>query len=169
MPECHKCPHNKKSSLACLTCQGPDECHALGHSSSRAARGRVVSLDALAEHSRGDLDHNGVAAQMSPLGSSAGESPQFYCSEEQELAVRQALQALSSMDDNLVLLFLGLCRGESFSKTAARLRISRNSLYLSIRKLRRIAPELASILGTAERAGKERNTSIASQAEKPFA
>ncbi len=148
MPECHKCRFNGKGSVACLSCKGPDEDHPIGHSSSRDARGRIVSLDAMAAAS-GTLDHNRAAPKIRPLGEYQPTAAAFQCTDEQEDAVRRALAVLAKMDDKLVLLFLGLVRGNTVTAVARKLGLSRKTLYEHIKELQAKSPELAAILGRA--------------------
>ena len=152
MPECHKCKFNGKGSAACLSCLGPDERHAIGHSSSRAARGRVVSLDALAEVS-GGIDKNAIATKMAPLAEYFSPSPEFDCTEAEESAARRVINTLAHMSDNMALLFLGMARGNTLSQMARKMGLSRQSIYREIKALRGTAPELAKILGTADATG----------------
>ena len=146
MPECHKCKFNGKGSVACNSCKGPDEEHTIGHGSSRDARGHMVSLDAMAAAS-GTIDHNRAAPKIRPLGDYLPTAAAFHCTDEQEDAVRRALAVLAKMDDKLVLLFLGLIRGNTVTAIARRLGISRKTLYEAIGHLARTSPELAAILG----------------------
>jgi DNA-binding phage protein len=152
MPECHKCKFNGKGSVACLSCLGPDERHTIGHGSSRAARGRVVSLDALTEVS-GGIDKNAIATKMAPLAEYLAPTPEFDCTEAEESAARRCINTLAHMSDTMALLFLGMARGNTLSQMARKLGLSRQSLYREIKALRGTAPELAKILGTADATG----------------
>lgn len=144
--ECHKCRFNGKGSVACLSCKGPDEKHAIGHTSSRLARGNMVSLEAMAEAS-GTIDHNKSAPKIRALGDYQASAPAFNCSDEAEMAVRRALEVLAQMDDKLALLFLGIVRGNTLKQVAARLGMSRNSIYEALKALRKSSPELAVLIG----------------------
>lgn len=146
MPECHKCRYNGKGSVACLSCKGPDEKHAIGHGSSREARGNVVSLESMATAS-GTLDRNQAAPNIRALGDYQADAPNFNCSDDAEMAVRRALDVLAKLDDKLALLFLGIVRGNTLKQVAARLGLSRNALYEALKTLRKRSPELAAIIG----------------------
>lgn len=148
MPECHKCRFNGKGSVACLSCKGPDEEHGVGHGSSRLARGHMMSIDAMGEAS-GTIDHNRAAPQIRPLGDYLPHAREYNCTDEQEDAVRRALGCLAKMDDRLVLLFVGLMRGNTVTAVARKLGLSRKTLYEHIKDLHATSPELAAILWRA--------------------
>lgn len=152
MPECHKCKFNGKGSVACIRCAGPDERHTIGHGSSRAARGHMYSLDSMAETS-GGIDHNAVAPKLAPLAEYMAPTPEFDCTEAEEAAARRTINTLAHMSDTMVLLFLGMSRGNTLSQMSRKLNISRQTLYREIKALRGTAPELAKILGTADASG----------------
>ena len=148
MPECHKCKWNGRgNAAACLACMGPDEAHGVGHGSSRAARGHMVSLDSLAEVSGGVLDSNPVAARMMTLGDARGEGHAFGCSPEAEDAVRRALAFLAKVPDNLALLFLARVRGETATSAARRLGVTRRALNYALARLAAREPDVAAIFG----------------------
>lgn len=148
MPECHKCKWNGKgNAAACLTCKGPDEAHGIGHGSSRAARGHVVSLESISARTGGTLDDNPIASRLTSLGEAIGESPAFGCTTEAEDAVRRALAFLARVPDNLALLFLARMRGETATHAARRLGVTRRALNYSIARLTAREPDVAAIFG----------------------
>lgn len=152
MPECHKCKFNGKGSVACLSCLGPDERHGIGHGSSRRARGNIVSLDSMADVS-GGLDRNAIAKKITTLGEVQAPTPEFLCTDAEEAAARRTIHTLSKMPDTMVMLFLGLARGNTLSTMARKLGLSRQAIYREIKALRGTAPEMAKILGTEDTTG----------------